>query len=292
MTGGTVEQAHYLKADLGESPTWDAALNSLWFVDALAGEMHRLDWDSKELATVSLGHRIGGLALAEDSVLAMADGAVVAVSRGPAPGVLRNLPVPAEFNTCGLHDCGVDSSGAVWVGTLSKSDTRARGELLRLSMGGLERTDIIDGYRLPNGIAWSPDFLYMYVVDSKRYTVFRSRFDGSVEIERIAWLIGKRSDGLPDGICVDLSGGVWVAYWGSGRVVRYDSSGRSTDEITLPVRYATSCCFGGPGLRSLFVTSARYGADPDESPLAGMTFVTDVAIPGAAVPLARIGAGP
>lgn len=66
---------------------------------------------------------------------------------------------------------------------------------------------------------------------------------------------------MPDGACVDESGGLWIACWGGSVVHRYDSLGRCTDAIELPVSNVTSIALGGPRLDQAFVTSARVGLD-------------------------------
>ena len=58
--------------------------------------------------------------------------------------------------------------------------------------------------------------------------------------------------GYPDGICTDIDGGVWVAYWNGGCVIRHFSNGKIDKIINLPVKKPTSLCFGGEKLNMLF----------------------------------------
>jgi sugar lactone lactonase YvrE len=67
-------------------------------------------------------------------------------------------------------------------------------------------------------------------------------------------------DGLPDGLCVDADGGIWLALFGGGAIRRYRPDGTLDAHIPLPVTHPTSLAFGGPGLADLYVTSARRGA--------------------------------
>ncbi|MGN6768025.1 MAG: SMP-30/gluconolactonase/LRE family protein, partial [Rhizobiaceae bacterium] len=61
----------------------------------------------------------------------------------------------------------------------------------------------------------------------------------------------------PDGACVDVDGCLWAAFFAGSRIVRYRPDGRIDRIIELPVTNPTCVCFGGPDLRTLFITTAR-----------------------------------
>lgn len=82
--------------------------------------------------------------------------------------------------------------------------------------------------------------------------------------------------GVPDGLCVDTDGGVWVALFRGGAVRRYTPRGTLDREIRFPAALTTACGFGGADLTDLYVTTARRAPEHDE-PLAGSVFV----VPGA-----------
>ena len=84
-------------------------------------------------------------------------------------------------------------------------------------------------------------------------------------------------------LTVDADGCVWLAVWGAGAVHRYTPAGRLDGVLQVPARQVTSCTFGGPGLRHLFVTSARQGLperELAEQPLAGAVFAARPAVGG------------
>ena len=65
--------------------------------------------------------------------------------------------------------------------------------------------------------------------------------------------------GLPDGSCLDAEGHVWnCRVVGGSCVLRIAPDGRPDRVAELPCGWPTSCAFGGAGLDTLFVTSARF----------------------------------
>ena len=94
----------------------------------------------------------------------------------------------------------------------------------------------------------------------------------------------------PDGACVDAEGFVWTAIFAAGRVVRYSPQGQVDRVIQLPVTNPTCVCLGGPGLKTLYITTARKFLDRGQlrgEPLAGSVLAVDVDVPG--LPVQRFG---
>ena len=133
----------------------------------------------------------------------------------------------------------------------------------------------------------------MYHIDSpsQRVRAYHYDIDG-------AWLSKGRTivsftDAYPDGMCVDAAGNLWVALWEGGRVVCVDpATATILREVAMPVSRPTSCCFGGEGLSTLYVTSCsvdstmnggeRNAVDLEKEPLAGSVFAIDVGVAGLA----------
>ena len=62
-----------------------------------------------------------------------------------------------------------------------------------------------------------------------------------------------------DGSAIDGQGFVWNARFAGSCLIRFAPDGRVNRTIELPVTNPTSCCFGGADLKTLYVTSARFG---------------------------------
>ena len=86
--------------------------------------------------------------------------------------------------------------------------------------------------------------------------------------------------GTPDGMAVDESGAIWLALVNGG-VGRFTPDGTLDRRIEVPSRFVTSLCFDG---NDLYVTTASH-QDPE---LKGCVLRTQVDVPGAPVPPARV----
>lgn len=92
--------------------------------------------------------------------------------------------------------------------------------------------------------------------------------------------------GMPDGLCVDAEGCLWVACWGGSRLERISPEGELLQTVPMPVQQPSSCAFGGPELDRLYVTSAREGLDLDAESPDGSVFVVD-GLPAPGLPVAE-----
>ena len=255
---------------LGEGPVWDARRRELIWVDIERGLVHRRTPDGAE-RSLDVGQPVGCAVPRAGGGLALAlrDGFALL----PASGGKARLVAPVEQHRLDtrMNDGGCDSRGRFWAGTMSLvGDTRCAA-LYRLD-ADLTVTRMLPGVSISNGLSWSPDERLMYHVDTPRRRIDVYEFhaaEGSVGARRAAIPVAP-DQGRPDGLTVDAEGGIWVALWGGGAVQRYSPEGSLEEHLPLPVSQVTSCCFGGPDLATLYVTSAARGAEHE--PLAGSLF--------------------
>lgn len=183
-----------------------------------------------------------------------------------------------------FNDGKVSPTGVLWTGGMMekssaypKRDDRS-GTLLVYSRRK-ESTEpfevAVSGVTISNGIGWSPqgDVLYHIDTASKVVRAYRTVATGLDGAGEVYWKLPEeyqRIGGTLDGLCVDASGAVWVALAGMGKVVRLQcdrsqsgdavalTGAHVTGMITVPgVTLCTSCCFGGPNLDILYITTAR-----------------------------------
>jgi sugar lactone lactonase YvrE len=142
------------------------------------------------------------------------------------------------------------------------------------------------GISITNGPAVSPDGRRIYFTDtlSRRIMVAELSADGSTAPVRTFADIAI-PDAYPDGAVVDSEGYVWTGLWNGWSVARYSPEGDLVGQVQLPAANCTKLAFGGPDLRTAFVTTARKGLDQAalaRQPLAGSLFAFDSPVAGAA----------
>jgi sugar lactone lactonase YvrE len=277
------------QAELAEGPVWDAAARCLWWGDIMRGMLHRFDPESGSDSQAELGQMIGAVATSRES------GLVAAVERGfarvdPDTGAMEPIAVPdAEPAGNRFNDGKCDPAGRFWAGTMGMNAEPDRGNLYRLDPDGTVQL-MLAGVSISNGLAWSHDGRTMYYIDTATGGVDAFDFDparGTIARRRTVVRIPEEQ-GAPDGMCIDGEGKLWVAHWGGGQVGRWDpANGAQVGRVNVPCTNVTSCAFGGPHLRTLYITTARAGLDGTalkDEPLAGGLFSVELDVEGTLPP--------
>ncbi len=264
---------------LGEGPVWDEREGTLYWVDITRCQVHARQIKTGMHRVWMLGQCVGAMALREQGgfVAALttgfyhygADGAFVAAAR-PDP-----LSARVRFN-----DGKCDPKGRFIAGTMNLfPGERNLGTLFCLDVDGSVQA-MLTGVTCSNGLAFSADARTMYYIDTGDRCVRAFAYDeatGALGASRVA-VTFSGNDGFPDGMAIDNEGMLWIAHWGGGCVGRYDPrDGSQLARVDVPVRYTTSCCFGGPDMRTLYITSAT---EDDDAPHAGGVFYADVGVQG------------
>jgi sugar lactone lactonase YvrE len=277
---------------LGESPTWWPEQGALYWCDIPGLKLHRWHAASATHDEWGFDGEIGSFAPRPDGrlLLALRSGLV---AFDPASGA-REVLVDAPYDRADqrFNDGKADPQGRFWVGSICDPREPPRAALYRWAAGRLDR--IAGEISVSNGLAWSPDGRTMYWSDTHAHRILAFDFDasdGSLSRQRVFARFPLKVagqdlasyGGRPDGAAVDVEGNYWVAMYEGQRLLCFASDGRLLRELALPVRCPTMPCFGGPDLRTLFVTSARAhrsAAELEAQPLAGCVLTLRVDVPG------------
>ncbi|MDR3513948.1 MAG: SMP-30/gluconolactonase/LRE family protein [Caulobacteraceae bacterium] len=281
MTGG-FEQVLEAGCALGESPAWLAEEGCLVFVDITGRRLHWFHPASGEHRDHPVEEDIGCVAPARGGgfVAGLRSGIWLLDTAGAKQRMLAGNPEDAATNR--FNDGKVDPRGRYFAGTIDEPKAGGRAGLYRCDRRGLKR--ITDGLMTSNGLGFSPDGRVMYHADTPRFVVWRWDYDPAsgeaanrhafVRIEPTA-----QDRGRPDGAAVDAEGCYWTALYEGGRIHRYDPDGRLMAAYPLGARKPTMPAFGGPDLKTLYVTTAA-----DEGGEGGGLYALDAGVAGAPIP--------
>ncbi len=268
-------------AETGEGPVWDARTGELVWVDIPAGLLHRSDVSTGADTATAAGMMLGAVAVATAGGWAAAaeDGFGLINAAGRFDLLDRVLPEPGTR----MNDAACDSHGRMWAGSLGVGVASGAGLLHCWERGQRSRV-VLRGLTLPNGIAWSLTGQQMYLADSSAGVVYEFGFDpddGRLGPRRVLIEIPP-AEGLPDGLCADADGCLWLAVWGGWQVRKYDPQGRLLATVSFPVAQPSACAFGPD--TTLYVTSAWEGLPAGHGQeLAGSVFGLDARVRGAEV---------
>ncbi|MCB0982934.1 MAG: SMP-30/gluconolactonase/LRE family protein [Ilumatobacteraceae bacterium] len=295
-TGKVVAMSVDVLADglyFGEGPRWHHGM--LWFSDFYDHAVKTVDMDGRVATMLELDDQPSGLGW-------MPDGRMLVVSmtqrrllrlEGDALVVHADLDAIATFH---CNDMVVDAAGRAYVGNFGFDLDAAvgsgdfAGALAAYEGASIARVDpdgsvheAATGLRFPNGTVITPDGSTMIVAESlgRRLSAFDIAKDGSLSNQRVWADLGTA---VPDGICMDADGAVWLADAGGDRCLRVVEGGAVLAEVPTGDP-CFACMLGGPDGRTLFMLTA-VSSRPHEASAArtGAIRITEVDVPRAGRP--------
>ena len=266
-----------------EGPRWHDG--RLWFSDMHFHRVVAVDLQGNTETIVEVPQQPSGLGWLPDGrllVVSMTDRKLLRLDPG---GLVEHadLSALASFH---CNDMVVDAEGRAYVGNFgfdleAQADFKTA-ELVLATPDGHTRV-VADELGFPNGTVITPDGATLIVGESfrERLTAFDVAADGGLSGRR-EW--APTPGAVPDGICLDAEGGIWVASPTSAEVLRVREGGEVTRRISVSTQ-AFACMLGGPERRTLFVcTAASSSARETRAQPRGRIEFTEVEVPGAGLP--------
>ena len=200
-------------------------------------------------------------------------------------------------NLAGFHcnDMVVDNKGNAYVGNFgfnTYSGEEVRAANLILIRPGQAPCVAADDLLFPNGTVITPDGKTLIIGETyaARLTAFDINEDATLSNRRIwADFTLNAEEGevhVPDGLCLDAEGAIWVASPTTASVIRVKEGGEILDRIPVETN-AYACMLGGEDLKTLFIcTSNASGVDPEAAvkEKSGKIEIVKVDVPGVGKP--------
>ena len=268
-----------------EGPRWHDG--ELWFSDMWDHKVKRMSPRGEITTVVTVPERPSGLGFLPDGtalIVSMANRTVYRLENG----ALVEHAALGDAVGGDVNDLIVDSAGRAYVGNfgydLFNEEEPRNATLVLIEPDGSHRV-VADDLSFPNGMVLTNDGAGLVVAETFGHclTAFDRKADGSLTNRRVFAELG---DYTPDGICLDIEGGIWVASFMTGDFIRVVDGGEITDKFSVgPGKAAVACQIGGPDNRTLYcLTFEGEIADIAKLERRARIETVTVAIPGAGSP--------
>jgi sugar lactone lactonase YvrE len=243
-----------------ECPRWHD--DRLWFVDMHDGKVWAMTQHAQaELISEVPGYPagIGWLPDGTMQIVSMMDRKLWRLENES----LIEVADLTSFFRYHANDMVVEARGRAYIGNFG-FDLAGGGEPTGTAMVCVEPDGeawvVIEGLLFPNGAVITPDNRTLIVAESfgQRLSAYDIADDGSLANPRV-W--ADLRPNVPDGMCLDAEGGVWVADPVNKGVLRVLAGDVITEWISTDERGAYACALGGPDLCTLYICTAE-SSDP------------------------------
>jgi len=234
-----------------EGPRWHE--NRLWVSDMWALRVYGIAEDGRTEVAAEVPGRPSGLGFLPDGtplIASMQDRCVYKL-------VASSLELHADLSNsvkADINDMVVDNTGRAYVGNMGYDflggGESAPAEIILIDPDGSHRI-VADGLEFPNGMIITDSGTTLVVAESMgaRLTAFDKAVDGSLSNRRTYAVL----EGLvPDGICLDQDGNIWVAGAIGGEFVQVNPTGEIIARIDVKPDSAIACQLGGADGRTLY----------------------------------------
>jgi D-xylonolactonase len=277
---------------LGEGPVWSERRQALFWVDILGRKLHCYTPRGSGARSWSFDEEISAVAERKDhSSLVVALRHHFAFFDPETEHLERIADVESDRPANRFNDGKCDREGRFWAGSMDFACRNPTGALYSMD-AQRHCSRHVDGFAITNGPTWSLDGRTLYFTNTATRRIFAFDFDaqtGTLSNQRL-WRKFEEAEGSPDGMTTDANGTLWIAHWGAGCVTCHAPSGEELARIDVPASNTTSCAFGGPNLRTLYITTACTDLDDAQraaQPQAGGLFEIELDVQG--LPAAQFG---
>jgi gluconolactonase len=167
------------------------------------------------------------------------------------------------------NDLVFDTNGGFYFTDLGKrfARTRDHGGLYYALPDGSKAVEVAYPILSPNGCGLSPDGKVLYVADTEPARLWAFDIASPGVVKKQGWPSphgGRLIAGLGgfqrfDSLAVQANGDVAVATLHAGCITVIAPDGKTVRQVTMPDEFPTNICFGGPDLRTAYVTLSATG---------------------------------
>jgi sugar lactone lactonase YvrE len=268
----------------GEGPRWHD--DALWWSDMHDARVLKLGPTGAVETVCRVEGRPSGLGWLPGGdllVVSMTDRRVLRLGVDGALATHADLSKVAPRRA---NDMVVDRRGRAYVGNFGFDFDRGEPvapTVLALVMPDGAVSVVAEDLYFPNGSVITEDGRTLIVAETwgARLTAFDIADDGTLSNRRVWAQLPETA--VPDGICLDAEGAVWVASPTANACLRVKDGGEIAERIEIG-RGAFACMLGGEDRRTLYMCTADSTDGDALKKRTGRIEAVKVAVPGAGLP--------
>ncbi|ORB61599.1 SMP-30/gluconolactonase/LRE family protein [Mycolicibacterium tusciae] len=264
----------------GEGPRWHHG--RLWFSDGPAGKVYSVG-ETGDLAVEAEVPHASGLGWLPDGTLVVSGLMDAHIHHVGAHGDVVATFDLSDF-AWSTNDLLVTPDGRAYVDMYQVDDSGLTGHIGLVDTTGVVRI-VASGLDVPNCMASLPGESTIIVAETNgsRILAFPVEHDGSLGAPSVFADLGPERH--PDGLCVDMEGGIWVGCYDTGEFLRIIRGGTITHRVEIDRGWAIAPALGGADGRTLYMVideTTVEGLMAGES--TGWIMQARVDVPGAGSP--------
>ena len=170
---------------------------------------------------------------------------------------------------CGPNDIVFDAEGGMWFTDLGKTRAREmdRGGVYYAKADGSFIKEVAFPLLMANGIGLSPDGTRLYAAETDACRLLAWDITGPGTVAKKPWPMPGGGDVIcrPEGykrfdsLALEANGNICVATLMTGGITVASPDGGEVEFIPMPDVMTTNICFGGPDLKTAFITLSGTG---------------------------------
>jgi len=266
-----------------EGPRWHEG--RLYFSDFYTHRVLAVDGEGRVEVIATVPGQPSGLGWLPDGrmlVVSMLDRKLL---RQEGDGRLVEHADLSKIATYHCNDMVVDAQGRAYVGNFG-SDIESGNKLVKANLAFVDTDGSVsvaaEDLAFPNGAVITPNGKTLIIGETfgRCLTAFDIADDGGLSNRRI-W--ANLHPHIPDGICLDAEGAIWLADPANNCVVRVAEGGDVLQKIEMG-NGTFACMLGGEDRKTLFVCTAAGSGSKAEERLTAKIEACEVSVPGVGCP--------
>jgi len=239
---------------LGEGPVYMDKLSTLFWVDIEGKHLHTLNTETNHTNAFHYSDCVSAIMPFSETIIIALIGYHLCYVDIHSGKIERSVQIIGD-PTLRFNDAKCDQYGNIWAGTMKRNhDEKAQGTGSLLCIKDDKIVKEYPDFTTPNGMDWiDGDF---YHIDTEDKTIYRYTVENEIDLTYKETFL--TIDDKPDGMTRDNQGNLYVALWGSGKIIKVATKTKEiTPLITTDTIHSSCLCFGGKDLKTIFITSAE-----------------------------------